>query len=623
MGIRQRIADGWEGNRRALSVALALAAAFAAVRWGIALCVLDEAGGLPFWMWPVVAACGYANLRFLRLEKGRTRRLALAFSLAFLFFQILGRQYDFSDYAGTGMTAGGWTVWLQCLGVSALLAPTLAWPLAELMARLRRPAVRRPAARLTDGRFLAVCMLVLMLMWQPYHWAYFPGLVEYDSGYQLWQSWNRLYNASNPLFHTLILGAFYLTGEKIATTSGGIAAFCFVQRLFVSGCIGYALMTLRRNRAPLPWLIASLVFFGALPVFGMLAISCTKDVPFYALALVQLAMIFDGCRNSGRACRVRYWVAIGLVTTLMCLIRANALAAFFLLVPLVCLACRNRGLRRGLAAFMLAGVALAWAVNALLIAALGADRPLMRESLSVPILQLARVDCYHSDVDEDLSQNHAELVQTPLTYIPHVADLSKWAFTVDWSNLGEFTRLWAKYLVRYPRDYLDTFLLLTKGYWYLGDDTHARVYGDALEQRAGLIASRVSPDIDTIVEDCRLPGLKDHLERMYSANEYRRIPVYRLLLCPALYVWLLVFAAVCAAEAGRWDVRVVTRYALLFLIALLLGPCCIIRYALLYMLLGPVLVGMLLTPADGMLDPAEELSPFRDIRGALSRLRSR
>ena len=607
----ERIRRVWRASVPALWAVVPMALAYGATRWGIALCELSPEQSHPFWLWPVAIGCGYAYRRFAAIQQRRARRFALAYALVFIFFQLLGRQYDFARQTDSGVTAGDWTVWLKCLGESALLAPVLAWPLGELLGWLRRRAATSGKSAGNAGlrRFFLVCVAVLMVMWQPYHWAYYPGLVEYDSGYQLWQSWNSLYNASNPLLHTFILGRFYLIGEKIASASGGIAVFCFVQRLFCAGCVGYALTTLLRNRAPRPWLVLALLFFGALPVFPMLAISCTKDVPFYAMVLVQMSMIFDGCRNLERVRRRRYWIALGAVTTVACLFRANALVAMFAIAPLICWACRNRELRRLLAGVMVVGVAVAWCVNALLVAATHAEKPLLRESLSLPILQLARVDYYHEDVDEDLKQNHAALVQTPLTYIPHVADLSKWAFTVDGGNLGEFASVWTKYLKRYPGDYLDAFLLLTKGYWYIGDTTYARVYGDAPEQRCGAIPSRVSPDIDSIVEDCRLPGFKAHLERMFSTNDYLGIPVYRLLLCPALYSWLLLFCLLAAIEAGRWDVRLIARHGALYLAALLLGPCCILRYALLFMLLVPVAIGMLLTSPEGIIDPRAEVRP--------------
>lgn len=592
-------------------IVIALLSAYGGVRWIIALCGLSGSGTHPLWMWPIVAVCFCAARRFILLRADATQRRALAFALCLLFFQILGRQYDFARQEDSGVTAGGWMAWLTCLGAAALAAPVLAWPLAALMMRLKaRTAGEVPGIRLTGQGFFIVCVVALMVMWQPYHWAYYPGLVEYDSGYQLWQTWNRVYDASNPLLHTLILGAFYLTGEKIATATAGIAAFCWVQRLFAACCIGYALSTLKRNRAPMPALAAALLFFGLLPVFPMLAISCTKDVPFYALTVAQMSMIFDGCRNLGRVQKKRFWIALSAVTALACLFRSNVLPAMLAVPLLICWVSRNGSLRRALAVFLAAGVLLAWGVNALLAGGLKAHEPLMREALSAPIIQLARVDYYHEEADRDLSENHAELVETPLTYIPLAADLSKWAFEIDRGNLGEFAALWWKYLVRFPRDYVDAFLLLNKGYFYIWDTTYARVYGDDGELRTGAIPSRVSQNIESIVESPRLPDFREHLEHMYTTNDYLKIPVYRLLLCPALYVWLTLFALLCAIDGGRWDVRMIARYAALFLAALLLGPCCILRYALLFMLLVPLLAGMLLCPSEGMIRPEDQLAAF-------------
>ena len=131
----------------------------------------------------------------------------------------------------------------------------------------------------------------------------------------------------------------------------------------------------------------------------------------------------------------------------------------------------------------------------------------------------------------------------------------------------------------------------------------------AYEQHLGAIPSRVSADIETIQESCFLPELYEHLEHFYSENAYLNIPVYRLLLCPALYVWILLFVLTAAICRKRWDVRMVTRAGILYLAGLLLGPCCILRYALLFMLLAPPLIGMLLTAPAVIPDQDYSMTP--------------
>ena len=575
-----------KNNRRRWLAPLLLAPGWLVARWCFALCALWPDAPHSWPLWPAALALATGWFCFFNVTERRARRLACLFSIPCALAQLIGRQYDASR------TLGGPMIALQCLGCALFLGLALAGPLAALLRALARRETTEPSSARSEWGMTALCVLALMLMWQPVHMAYYPGLGEYDSGYQLWQSWNHSYDASNPLLHTFILGRFYLIGEQIATATIGISAFCVVQRLFMAGCVSYALRVVRRAGAPRGWMIASLLFFGLLPVFPMMAISCTKDVPYYAATLAQLAMIFDGLRGNRRRF---YWPRLILITAFAALMRANALPFMFLLAPLCFPLWRERPLRKRFIAAITAGVALAWGVNAALIAINHAARPVLRESLSVPIIQLARVSDTHEEAAADFSENHADMIAMPLAYIPYVADLAKWSFEVDASNIGEFAALWAKYLARFPGDYLDALLMVNRGYWYVADTTFARVYGDAPELRTGVIPSRVSQNIATIIENSRLPALKAHLERLYSGNAYLNIPIYRRLLSPALYVWTILFALIAAIYRERHDIHLIARHAVLLLVALLLGPCCILRYALLFMMLAPIMLGMLLT----------------------------
>ncbi len=576
----------------ALRFALTLVLSCAAVAGGIFLAGLSPDSLFPLWMWPAAALCFYGSWRFLAMRACPEKFAGLVFSFLLILAQLIGRQYDLSSEGGFP-SSGGPVRWLCCQLCACALSPALGWPAAWLMKRIGRTLPDSSDCPFRSGRAFAGYLAVLMILWLPFHLAYFPALMEYDSGYQLWQSWNHVYNASNPLAHTFILGFFYLTGERIATVAAGLAVLSFLQQLFMASCLAWTLTALRRNGAPRPAVFLCLFFFGLLPVFGMMSISMTKDIPFYCLVLVQLTMLFDGFRRPAFLRTWRYWTALTAVTVLACLFRANALPAMFLIPPLVCLGCRNRSFRERMLCSLLGGTILAWGLNALMVAAVQADSPMLRESLSVPIMQLARTTNRHEDARDDLTANHADLVSMPLPYISYVADLAKWSWTTDSGNLGTFLGVWARWGVRYPEEYADAALLLNRGYWYIWDRTYAKVYGESYEQHLGVIPSRVSAGIDTITESCFLPGFYAHTEHMYSENRYLDIPGYRLLFSPALYVWMMLFALACAACRKRRDVRMPARAGCLYLAGLLLGPCCILRYALLFMMLSPALLCML------------------------------
>ena len=602
-GLRAWAHRAWQ--LRPVRFALLLIPVFAALWGGIRLAGFTE-NGFPLWILPLGLLCGYACERFSALKSSREKRAGLIFSFVLLLTQLIGRQFDFPAEGGI-LSSGEPIRWLYGLLCALGLSPVIGWPVAMLLKLITGTAQTSSPGPKRNGRFFAVCLGVLMLLWLPCHLAYFPGLAEYDSGYQLWQSWNHIYNASNPLIHTFILGFFYLTGEQAGSISAGLAVLCFLQQLFMASCLSWALTVLRRNGAPRALLLVSLAFFGLLPVFGMMSISFTKDVPFYCLVLLQLTLIFDICHRPDALQSIRCWLVLTAVTVLACLFRANAMAAMFLIPPLVFLGCRNRSFRRRLFCCLMIGTLLAAGINALMIAAVHADTPLLRESLNIPIIQLARVSRYHEDVSRDLTENQSHLVSMPMAYIPYVVDLAKWNWTLDSGNLGEFLALWARWGAVYPMDYVDAALLLSKGYWYLWDQSYAKVYGTSYEQHFGAIPSRVSAGIDSIEETCLLPGLYEHFEHMYSENHYLDIPGYRLLLCPALYVWILLFALASAVCQRRMDVRIPVRICCLYLIALLLGPCCILRYALLFLMMAPVLIGMLTTQksSPGLCRPEE------------------
>ena len=596
-GLRHFIGRVW--RLRPLRLALLLIISCAAVWGGNRLAGFSPSVSFPFWILPVGLLCGFVSERFWMLDSCREKWAGMIFGFLLLMTQLIGRQFDFPAFDGA-LSSGSPILWLYCFLCACALSPVPGFLAAVVLKRMGRASAKASPQPAHNGRFFVICLAVLFLLWLPCHLTYFPGLAEYDSGYQLWQSWNHVYDASNPLIHTFLLGFFYLTGEQLATVSTGLAVCCFLQQLFMASCLAWALTVLRRNGARRWLLLVLLAFFGLLPVFAMMSISMTKDVPFYCLVTLQLTLIYDLCHRPEALKRVRHWILLGAVTLLACLFRANALAAMFLIPPLVCLACRNRAFRRRLFLSMMSGTILAAGANALMISAVQADTPLLRESMNVPIIQLSRVSKYHEDASQDLTENHSDMVQMPMAYVPYVVDLAKWNWTLDSGNLGEFLALWGKWGAAYPMDYVDAALLLNKGYWYLWDQTYAKVYGDSYEQHFGAIPSRVSAGIQSIEESCLIPGLYEHFEQMYSTNQYLKIPGYRLLLCPALYVWSLLFALASAVCQKRRDVRMPVRACCLYLIALLMGPCCILRYALLFMMMSPILLGMLTTARGEM-----------------------
>lgn len=520
-------------------------------------------------------------------QTGRREKTgACVFAFPFLFSQMIGRQLENSGQTGDNT--------LMLLLSAVFLTPAAACPVVWFLKHLPERPVRKQSRGLSDRRFFLITLSVLFLCYELVHLAYLPGIIEYDSGYQLFQSWNHTYSASNPVVHTLILGRFYLISESLlGDPTPGILLFCLCQVILVAGALSYGLLTLRRNGCPTALLVILTVFFALNPAIAILSVSCTKDVPFYALLVIQLLMIYNGFREPSRLSEKGYLLRLALVTVLTCLMRANLIAAMFLLLPLSLLGFREKSARRYLSAFLVVCVACAFAVNSLVIRLTDAEGTETREMFNVPIAQLSRA----ATVDPEVEKRMAEegVCEPGLAYGTYLIDLAKWHFHIDGENLGRFLRIWAEYGFRYPKEYLDAFLMLNRGYWHIGDTTHARVYGDGPGYHLGILPSRTDVGIDTIRTSCRLPGLNRLYEWLYSENAYLKIPVLREILSPAAYVWLLLLCLIAAILRGRWELRGLIRVPLALFAAMMLGPCCIIRYALIFILFTPLCFGLLFT----------------------------
>lgn len=101
-------------------------------------------------------------------------------------------------------------------------------------------------------------------------------------------------------------------------------------------------------------------------------------------------------------------------------------------------------------------------------------QPDLVESLSIPVQQVTAVICHDRELTAEERTQIEQVVD--LTYIkdlydPYFADNIKElvrAGNQDYlaAHKGEFFKLWASLLLRYPGDYLTAYIHQTYGYWY-------------------------------------------------------------------------------------------------------------------------------------------------------------
>ena len=167
----------------------------------------------------------------------------------------------------------------------------------------------------------------------------------------------------------------------------------------------------------------------------------------------------------------------------------------------------------------------------------------------------------------------------------------------SWNNIGQVLAAWAKLGLRYPNEYIDAFLDLTRGYWFLDDVSHAQMLGVGLEERMGLLYtynSAAEESLPGLEHESKFPWLEGKLEQLVSANTYTGYPVAAVLFHPAFWCWLTVTAFVWFWYRREGGKMMVLLYPLCYLATMLLGPTAIVRYVYPFILAGPVILGMVL-----------------------------
>lgn len=173
------------------------------------------------------------------------------------------------------------------------------------------------------------------------------------------------------------------------------------------------------------------------------------------------------------------------------------------------------------------------------------------EAYSVPIQQFARVAYYHGEELETQNPELAEVLEKYVArdrwdaYYAPLADTIK--STVNAGSYtddhGQFLRDWMRMGRQYPNEFLDAFLELTRGYWFLDDFSWAENLGYGTEKRYGVLFTYNSSEIEgygSIEHQSKFPVLEKVLEKIVSGNCFNEWPVL------SIFSMVLYTAGVCS-----------------------------------------------------------------------------
>ncbi len=546
-------------------------------------------------------------------EKLRKRR----FWFSFIFGTLLGLSFILGyQLRIVGNTLPGYKAKLIAVimagGCSLAVLPlTNLW--FALLDHLKESKEREELSGKTKKKIFWFSWLAIFVCWIPVFLAFYPAIMSYDFHRQSGEAVRGYiwFNDHHPLIHTFLIRVFLLLGEAIGSYELGMAIFSLLQMLVLSVILAYSCNVVGRMTRRVWPVIVLVVLYGLLPVHPVLAMSMTKDILFSAFFLLLVLLIWERRRfftevGTGTAKDKRKLAglsaALVLSGILAMLLRNNAVYAFAVFaVFYVIYACKERVM---IAVLCVAIVAGGLGGKAAIREAMDAGTGSSAEMYSVFMMQFARTSLYQRAAlteEEKLILDYYVPERFLGNYTPALADGIKANVTVtsfkEWKNdIPQMLSDWIKIGLRYPNEYIDAFLALTSGYWFLDDVSHAEVLGYGEDTELGLLYTfnaSESSHFEGVESKSLFPGLLTAYQKIVNGNSYYEWPVISTLFKPAFYCGLLLLAL-----ASYWYMKepkkcILAWFPLLYLLTLLLGPVVNMRYVYPIMVVAPILLAFI------------------------------
>ena len=382
-----------------------------------------------------------------------------------------------------------------------------------------------------------IIWVVMFILYIPYFLTYFPGILTYDSMNQISQTLGNLELAAHhPLVHTLIVGMCIKLGILLFNSQTvGVAIYSILQMLFMTGVFSYAIYYMGKKNINIFIRIVTFVFFAFNPIMPIYAITMWKDIPFALMMLLFIICLSELITNKERfITSISKNVIFIIVTLFMMLFRNNGIYVLYLSIPFILWFSRKHWKKMLL--ILIIPIIIYKIINGPLLLVLNIDKPSVKEALSVPLQQLARVEINKGDqlTKEEYDQIHKFIKCDDISkiYLTWLSDPIKESFDVEYFNENklEFVKLWTSLFFKYPVHYFEAFFCNNVGYWYpeLSYRVVERtVYKSDREWEKGLNIT-ANPIIDS------------KLVRYYdSFIERRQIPILSMVFSIGSNVWLM------------------------------------------------------------------------------------
>lgn len=423
------------------------------------------------------------------------------------------------------------------------------------------------------------CVLTsIVVCWLPTYIVCFPGLGIYDGPTQL-----ITLSTHHPVMHTLLIHFCGALADWIGWSSW-LFPYAIIQSLFLASAFSYLLVTLNRWKVPKIVIVLVDIWFCVFPMHALMALASTKDsifAGFFVLFVCKLGdLLLSDTSTLPRNWYIKYW----LICFMLCAFRNNGVYVLLCTIPFMLFMSNSKKI-----ILISLTVVITYTIfQGPVMNILHVEQGDKREAMSIIIQPFSRI---YNEKGGELSEEELNAIShlfgdhSPW-YVSHISDAAKSQFdsAAFFESLENYTKLYIKLGLRYPRTYLDAFLANTYGNWYpheiLPDPVGFEQYPNAL-RRYFEFPGKSAEEYGSI-----WPSYYNFLYDLTRESSYLRIPMLYLIFCTGIVFWGILFLLVCAIERRAYKKIVLFIPFLALWATIMLGPVALFRYTY------PLMVGL-------------------------------
>lgn len=428
------------------------------------------------------------------------------------------------------------------------------WCLRHLFCIMNNLETKKISAGKKKGIFW-ISWGTTFICWLPYYLKYYPGVITTDSISQIEQVLGiQPYSNHHPFAHTCIIKLLYdLIYIFIKDETAIIGLIILIQMLLLAFCFSCIVMQvykkIGKKVAFLTW-----IFYSIIPYNGIYSVSLWKDVWFAGICLLFILFLFNYIYCHDKMCEGKNKWLIGIIIagTGVCLFRSNGYFAFaFLLLFLLLKAIfyKKKSIDIKMIATLAGAFIIATVIKGPVYQIIGVQPGDCIESLSLPAQNIACVIANGKELkieEKQLLSQIIDLDKVAESYCGWLSDpiknLVRDKGNQDYleENKGDYFKLWLKLGLRYPREYLTSWINQTKGYWYPA--TEYWVYAENVaENNIGIQGKTlVNAQMNGIIKNW--------------TDLYKDCPIYGSLWEISAFVWGLIVLIAYVVYKKRWDI---------------------------------------------------------------------